>query len=102
MCKFAQVVGGDPDKDVAVLQLLDMPADKMQDLKPVTLGTSSTLMVGQRVYAIGAGPDLWLLSLACHCRCWLHRLPHVVARAQSLGEMVVLATVKQLTRTDEC
>lgn len=49
----AKVVGGDPDKDIAVLQLLDMPADKMKELKPVELGTSSTLLVGQRVYAIG-------------------------------------------------
>jgi S1-C subfamily serine protease len=49
----AKVVGGDQDKDVAVLQLLDMPPEKMRELKPVRLGTSSTLMVGQRVYAIG-------------------------------------------------
>ena len=49
-----QVVGGDPDKDVAVLQLLDMPPEKARELKPVQLGTSSTLLVGQRVYAIGA------------------------------------------------
>ena len=43
-----QVVGGDPDKDVAVLQLLDISPDKMRELKPVQLGISSTLMVGQR------------------------------------------------------
>lgn len=49
-----QVVGGDPDKDVAVLQLLDIPPEKQRELKPVSLGVSSTLMVGQRVYAIGA------------------------------------------------
>lgn len=48
-----QVVGGDADKDVAVLQLLDMPPEKMKELKPVDLGTSSTLLVGQRVFAIG-------------------------------------------------
>lgn len=47
------MVGGDADKDVAVLQLLDMPPAKMKELKPVTLGTSSTLLVGQRVFAIG-------------------------------------------------
>ena len=41
-------MGGDPDKDVAVLQLLDMPPEKMRELKPVSLGVSSTLMVGQR------------------------------------------------------
>jgi S1-C subfamily serine protease len=49
----AKVVGGDPDKDVAVLQLLDISPEKMRELKPVQLGVSSTLMVGQRVYAIG-------------------------------------------------
>ena len=42
------MVGGDPDKDVAVLQLLDISPGKMRELKPVQLGTSSTLMVGQR------------------------------------------------------
>jgi hypothetical protein len=42
------VVGGDPDKDVAVLQLLDISPEKMRELKPVQLGISSTLMVGQR------------------------------------------------------
>ena len=41
------------DKDVAVLKLLDVPAEKLRELKPVTLGTSSTLLVGQRVFAIG-------------------------------------------------
>jgi len=49
----AKVVGGDADKDVAVLQLLDVPPEKLKQLKPVTLGTSSTLLVGQRVFAIG-------------------------------------------------
>jgi hypothetical protein len=43
-----KVVGGDPDKDVAVLQLLDISPEKMRELKPVQLGISSTLMVGQR------------------------------------------------------
>ncbi len=44
---------GRADKDVAVLQLLDVPAEKLRELKAVTLGTSSTLLVGQRVFAIG-------------------------------------------------
>jgi S1-C subfamily serine protease len=46
------VVGGDPDKDVAVLQLLDISPEKMRELKPVQLGISSTLMVGQRCAAV--------------------------------------------------
>ena len=45
-----QVVGGDADKDVAVLQL-DMPREKMDALKPIALGTSTNLLVGQKVVA---------------------------------------------------
>ncbi|WIA10403.1 hypothetical protein OEZ85_010595 [Tetradesmus obliquus] len=48
----AKVVGFDPDKDVAVLQL-DMPEEARAALQPVSLGSSTGLMVGQRVYAIG-------------------------------------------------
>ena len=44
----AKVVGFDPDKDVAVLQL-SMSPDKMSALQPVTLGSSGGLMVGQKV-----------------------------------------------------
>lgn len=47
-----QVIGGDPDKDIAVLQL-QCPAEKLADLKPVELGTSANLLVGQKVFAIG-------------------------------------------------
>lgn len=51
----AEVVGIDGDKDIAVLKL-KMPEDvvRKDKLHPVTLGTSSDLLVGQRVYAIGA------------------------------------------------
>ena len=48
----AQVIGGDPDKDVAVLEL-QAPPEKLAELKPVALGSSANLMVGQRVFAIG-------------------------------------------------
>ena len=47
-----QFIGGDPDKDVAVLQLL-CPEEKMKDLKSISLGNSSNLLVGQKVFAIG-------------------------------------------------
>lgn len=49
----AKVIGKDREKDVAVLQLLDVPRAKAAQLRPVTLGSSSDLLVGQQVYAIG-------------------------------------------------
>ncbi|KAH7851753.1 hypothetical protein Vadar_016157 [Vaccinium darrowii] len=45
----AKVVGFDQDKDVAVLRV-DAPKDK---LRPIPLGVSADLLVGQKVYAIG-------------------------------------------------
>lgn len=47
-CK-AKVVGVAPDKDLAVIQLLEPPAK----LRPIPIGTSADLQVGQRVLAIG-------------------------------------------------
>lgn len=44
----AKVIGRDREKDVAVLQL-DMPRAKMAQLRPVMLGVSSNLNVGQKV-----------------------------------------------------
>eukprot|EP01018_Ginkgo_biloba_P007945 Gb_24577 [translate_table: standard] len=45
----AKVIGYDQDKDVAVLRI-DAPKDK---LKPIPVGSSTDLLVGQKVYAIG-------------------------------------------------
>lgn len=45
----AQLVGRSPDDDIAVLKI-DAP---LEALRPITLGTSSNLSVGQSVYAIG-------------------------------------------------
>lgn len=45
----AQLVGVFPDRDLAVLRI-DAPAAK---LRPLPLGTSADLQVGQKVYAIG-------------------------------------------------
>lgn len=45
----ASLVGAYPDRDIAVLRI-DAPAAK---LKPIALGRSSDLLVGQKVYAIG-------------------------------------------------
>jgi S1-C subfamily serine protease len=45
----AELVGVFPDRDLAVLRI-DAPKDK---LKPVAIGSSKDLQVGQKVYAIG-------------------------------------------------
>ncbi|XP_061363196.1 protease Do-like 1, chloroplastic [Gastrolobium bilobum] len=45
----AKVVGFDQDKDVAVLRV-EAPKDK---LRPIPVGISADLLVGQKVYAIG-------------------------------------------------
>lgn len=45
----ARYVGGSPDFDLAVLKI-DVP---MKQLKPLMLGESSNLLVGQKVFAIG-------------------------------------------------
>ncbi len=45
----AKIVGLAPDKDLAVLKIM-APADK---LRPLAIGTSSNLQVGQKVFAIG-------------------------------------------------
>ncbi|HJZ93557.1 MAG TPA: trypsin-like peptidase domain-containing protein [Gemmataceae bacterium] len=45
-----RLVGVAPDNDLAVLQVTDVPADK---LKPIPVGSSADLEVGQTVYAIG-------------------------------------------------
>lgn len=45
----AVVVGVSPDKDIAVLQI-DVPGNR---LRPITIGTSGDLQVGQKVFAIG-------------------------------------------------
>jgi S1-C subfamily serine protease len=46
----AQLVGAEPDKDVAILKI-DAPSDK---LFPLPIGTSNDLEVGQKVFAIGS------------------------------------------------
>jgi 2-alkenal reductase len=45
----AKVVGRAPDYDLAVVKLTEVPPG----LKPIPLGTSADLKIGQRVYAIG-------------------------------------------------
>ena len=45
----ARLVGAEPEKDLAVLKI-DAPAER---LRPLAIGTSNDLQVGQKVYAIG-------------------------------------------------
>ncbi len=45
----AKLVGRDPNKDIAVLQL----KERVMDVEPVKVGTSRDLQVGQKVIAIG-------------------------------------------------
>ena len=47
---LAKVLGGDPDSDLAVLELLD----PIEGLVPVDLGDSNDVLVGQLAVAIGA------------------------------------------------
>ncbi len=47
----ADIVGGYPDKDIAVLYLRGAPADKLQ---PIDVGRSDNLKVGQFAFAIGS------------------------------------------------
>src|SRR4051812_18624188 len=45
----AKVVGGSEDYDIAVVKLVEVPAN----LQPIAVGSSKTLQVGQATYAIG-------------------------------------------------
>ncbi len=45
----AKVVGGSEDYDIAVVKLVEVPAN----LQPIAVGNSKTLQVGQAAYAIG-------------------------------------------------
>lgn len=56
----AKVVGFDQDKDVAVLRV-DAPKDK---LRPIPIGISADLLVGQKVYAIGNPVSFSFYSVA--------------------------------------
>lgn len=49
----AEVVGLDPDSDLAVLDA-DLPAEDLEVLQPITFGDSDQLEVGQTVLAIGS------------------------------------------------
>jgi len=56
----AHVVGSDPDSDIAVIQVEDVPAEK---LFPVTFANSDELYIGQSVLAIGSPfGERWTLT----------------------------------------
>ena len=67
----AQVVGFDQDKDVAVLGI-KAPKNK---LRPIPVGVSADLLVGQKVYAIGnpvsAYTNISYCCVAYHIMRWL-------------------------------
>ena len=50
LTRKAQLRGVDPDKDIAVLKVDDMPK---KTLKPIAVGTSANLKVGASVFAVG-------------------------------------------------
>jgi len=45
----ARLIGHDAEHDIAILQIIDPPAE----IYPIELGSSDSLRVGQRVYALG-------------------------------------------------
>ena len=49
----ASVRGVDPDKDIAVLKLIESSDKPLRPLKPLTIGSSNNLRVGQSAIAIG-------------------------------------------------
>lgn len=61
----ADVVGYDEDKDVAVLRI-EAPDDK---LRPLPVGSSYDLLVGQKVFAIGNPVLEFFLSTICADSC---------------------------------
>lgn len=66
----ARVVGYDQDKDVAVLRI-EAPKDK---LRPVPIGISADLLVGQKVFAIGNPVSLVLYSMFVCMIALLHNI----------------------------
>ncbi len=49
----AKLIGSDPRSDVAVLQLIPAPGATLPALKPITIGDSSKLRLGEVVLAVG-------------------------------------------------
>jgi serine protease Do len=49
----AKLIGSDPRSDVAVLQLIPAKGQKLPALKPITIGDSSKLRLGEVVLAVG-------------------------------------------------
>ena len=70
----AQVLGSDPDSDLAVLELDQLPPE----LKVLTLGRNHDLLVGQTVIAIG-NPQVSKLGTLClgQGQCFLNEFSHV-------------------------
>ena len=60
----ASVVGFDEDKDVAVLKIDAKP----EKLRPLPVGSSSDLLVGQKVFAIGNPVSRLSYFVLCNLR----------------------------------
>ena len=80
-------IAGDPDKDVAVLQL-DAPPDVIRALRPVTVGASAGLQVGQKVFAIG-NPFGFQTTVTAGVVSALGRSLRAVVDRAALGEMSI-------------
>lgn len=76
----AKVVGFDQDKDVAVLHV-DAPKDK---LRPIPIGISADLLVGQKVFAIGNPVSVILL-----CTCFVVALLQLLLNTFNYHQMLM-------------
>ncbi|XVF16416.1 hypothetical protein REPUB_Repub10bG0028900 [Reevesia pubescens] len=79
----ARVVGFDQDKDVAVLRV-DAPKDK---LRPIPIGISADLLVGQKVFAIGNPVSTCLYSQIYTC-CGLRREISSAATGRPIQDVI--------------
>ena len=79
-----QIIGGDPDKDIAVLQL-QAPEEKLAELKPVSIGSSTNLQVGQKVHSFVTDMPFGPTALWCAVANVLSLLLSVHGRAHTWG-----------------
>ena len=93
----AEVIGAEPDKDIAVLKI-DAPESA---LRPLHLGMSSDLRVGQSVYAIG-NPFGLDQTLTTGVISGLNREIESVTRRPNQSWQLRRASVRQCRALDRC